>query len=176
MSLNFAHTAMTLLSSWIHVMLLYVRDRGDYEIDKIVAHQGDITKLKTLTFRVKWYGFLEDDFDTWESWSNLRETSHLHLYLIENNMKQLIPKKFRENYPSEFPLKDKPTKSTTVTGNTSRKRSRDADDTQEDRQPGQESGRPKKRVRINNQVVVIRHYKQKPHTHMEFLVPHNGTS
>jgi hypothetical protein len=30
-----------------------LRDRGDFEIDKIVAHQGDITKLKTLTFRVK---------------------------------------------------------------------------------------------------------------------------
>jgi hypothetical protein len=141
-----------------------LRDCGDIEIDKIVAHQGDITKLKTLTFRVKWYGFLEDDFDTWESWSNLRETSHLHLYLIANNMKQLIPKKFRENYPTEFPLKDKPTKSITVTGNTSRKRSRDADDTQEDQQPEKEAGGTKKRVRINNQVVVIRHYKKKPHT------------
>ena len=62
-------------------------------------------------------------------------------YLIQNDMKQLlIPRKFRENYQSEFPLKDKPTKSTTVTGNTSRKRSRDADGTQEDQQPDKEAG------------------------------------
>jgi hypothetical protein len=84
-----------------------LRDRGDYEIDKIVAHQGDITKLKSLTFRVKWHGYVEDDFDTWESWSNLRETAQLHHYLIQNKMKQLIPKKFHENYPSEFPPKNK---------------------------------------------------------------------
>ena len=83
-----------------------LRDRGDYEIDKIIEHQGDISKLKTPTFRVKWWGFVEDDFNTWEPWSSLRETTQLHLYLIQNKLKQLIPKKFHENYPSEFPLKN----------------------------------------------------------------------
>ena len=137
-----------------------LRDRGDFEIDKIVDHQGDITKLKTLMFRVKWYGFVEDEFDTWESWSNLRETTHLHQYLIQNNMKHLIPRKFRENYPSEFPLKDKPTKSLGMSGKRSRKEALE----QEVKQPEAETGRHKKRVRINKEVVVIRYYKKKPNT------------
>jgi hypothetical protein len=138
-----------------------LRDRGDFEIDKIIEHQGDITKLKTLTFRVKWYGFVEDDFDTWESWSILRETSHLHQYLIQNNMKQLIPKKFRENYPTEFPQKDKPSKSTSV----SQKRPRQSP--QEEVLPNggnhPERERTSKRLRINKRVVVVKYYK-KPRT------------
>ena len=46
--------------------IIALRDRGDYEIDKNIAHQGDNTKLKTLSFCVKLCGFVEDDFDTWE--------------------------------------------------------------------------------------------------------------
>jgi hypothetical protein len=66
-----------------------LRDKGDYEIEAIVAHEGDTTKLKSLKFQVKWYGF-GNDFNTWESWSNLRETTQLHLYSIQNKLKQLM--------------------------------------------------------------------------------------
>ena len=134
-----------------------LRDRGDYDIDKIVTHQGDITKLKTLTFRVKWYGFAEDDFDTWESWSNLRETTQLHHYLIANNLKQLIPKKFHENYPSEFPPKRKKSNDTSSHSESSHKRAHQ-DPPQED---AADTGR-KKRVRTNRDVVYVVRYRQKP--------------
>jgi hypothetical protein len=134
-----------------------LRDRGDYEIDKIVEHQGDITKLKTLKFRVKWYGFTEDDFDTWESWSNLRETVQLHRYLIANNMKQLIPKKFHENYPSEFPPKSKSNETPNPTEKHPHKCARNVRS-----EEVSVNKRGKGKVRISRDVVVLKRYKKKP--------------
>ena len=134
-----------------------LRDRGDYEIDKIVEHQGDITKLKTLKFRVKWYGFTEDDFDTWESWSNLRETVQLHRYLIANNMKQLIPKKFHENYPSEFPPKSK---SNEIPNPTEKHPHKCARNVRSEEVSVNKRGKGK--VRISRDVVVLKRYKKKP--------------
>ena len=135
-----------------------LRDRGDFEIDKIIEHQGDITKLKTLIFVSN--GMV--DFDTWESWSNLRETSHLYQYLIQNNMKQLIPKKkFRENYPTEFLQTDKPSKSTSVSQKPSCKSPQEAVSPDGGNPPEEEKN--KKRLRINEHVVVVKYYK-KPRT------------
>jgi hypothetical protein len=79
-----------------------MRDKNDFEIDKIIRHEGDARYLKTLRFEVKWLGYA-DEWNTWEYWKGLRETTALHLYLIDKDFKQLIPKRFRENYPSSFP-------------------------------------------------------------------------
>jgi hypothetical protein len=67
----------------------------DRDVEKILAHHGDIGRLKTLAFHVKWRGF--DEFlNSWEPWKNLRETEMLHRYLILHGLQKLISTKFRE--------------------------------------------------------------------------------
>jgi hypothetical protein len=63
-----------------------------------LAHRGDVGRLKTLAFYVKWRGF-DESFNSWESWKNLRETEMLRRYLILHGLQKLIPAKFRERYP-----------------------------------------------------------------------------
>ena len=75
-----------------------LRDKEEYYVEKILAHRGDIGRLKTLAFHVKWRGF-DESFNSWEPWKNLRETEMLHRYLIANGMQRLIPSKFRDKYP-----------------------------------------------------------------------------
>ena len=75
-----------------------LRDRDEYFVEKILAYRGDIGRLKTLAFLVKWRGY-DESFNSWEPWKNLRETEQLHRYLIANGMQRLIPAKFREKYP-----------------------------------------------------------------------------
>ena len=50
-----------------------LRDRDEFYFEKILAHHGDIGRLKTLAFHVKWRGF-DESFNSWEPWKNLRET------------------------------------------------------------------------------------------------------
>ena len=65
-----------------------------------MAHHGDVGRLKTLAFHVKWRGFDESFNSSWEPWKNLRETEMLHRYLILlHGLQKLIPAKFREKYP-----------------------------------------------------------------------------
>jgi hypothetical protein len=75
-----------------------LRDRDEFYVEKILAHHGDISRLKTLSFQVKWRGF-DESFNSWEPWKNLRETETLHRYLIVRGLQTLIPAKFRELYP-----------------------------------------------------------------------------
>jgi transposase InsO family protein len=75
-----------------------LRDRDDFYVEKILAHNGDVGRLKTLSFHVKWRGF-DESFNSWEPWKNLRETEALHRYLIAQGLQKLIPAKFRELYP-----------------------------------------------------------------------------
>ena len=74
------------------------KDYLEFFIDKILHHTGDVTKLSTLKFKIKWLGY-DDTCNTWEPWANLREMEILHKYLIVNNMRHIIPTQFRENYP-----------------------------------------------------------------------------
>jgi hypothetical protein len=67
-----------------------------------LAHHGDVDRLKTLAFHVKWRGF-DESFNSWKPWKNLRETEMLHRYLILHGLQKLIPAKFREKY-SELAL------------------------------------------------------------------------
>ena len=75
-----------------------LRNRDEFYVEKILAHYGDIGRLKTLAFHVKWRGF-DESFNSWEPWKNLRETEMLHRYLIIHGLQKLIPAKFREQYP-----------------------------------------------------------------------------
>jgi ribosomal protein L21E len=74
-----------------------LRDREEFFVEKILAHRGDVGRLKTLAFHVKWRGF-DESFNSWEPWKNLRETEMLHRYLILHGLQKLIPAKFREKY------------------------------------------------------------------------------
>ncbi len=67
-----------------------------------MAHHGDVGRLKTLAFHVKWRGF-DESFNSSEPWKSLRETEMLHRYLILYGLQKLIPAKFREKY-SELAL------------------------------------------------------------------------
>jgi hypothetical protein len=75
-----------------------LRDRDEFFVEKILAHRGDVGRLKTLAFHVKWRGF-DESFNSREPWKNLRETKMLHRYLFLHGLQKLIPAKFRERYP-----------------------------------------------------------------------------
>ncbi len=75
-----------------------LRDHDEFYVEKILAHYGDVGRLKTLAFHVKWWGF-DESFNSWEPWKNLRETEMLHRYLILHGLQKLIPAKFREKNP-----------------------------------------------------------------------------
>lgn len=70
------------------------RDYMEFFVEKILEHKGDLTKKKDIKFLVSWLGH-PDSENSWEPYSNLRDTDQLHAYLTEHNMKQLIPAKFR---------------------------------------------------------------------------------
>ena len=42
----------------------------------------------------------DQSYDSWEPIANLRDSTHLHSYLLEKNLTQLIPSKFRQVNPS----------------------------------------------------------------------------
>lgn len=70
------------------------RDDSQFEIDHIVSHKGHFTRLKSLSFRVRWKGYDASE-DTFEPWSNLRTTVQLHDYLRKIGKESLIPRQFR---------------------------------------------------------------------------------
>ena len=79
-----------------------MRDNEEFVVESIQEHRGDITKLTSLEFRVRWLGY-DATHDTWEPWKGLRATEKLHRYLIANNLHRMVPRKFQENYPLAFP-------------------------------------------------------------------------
>ncbi len=69
-------------------------DRDEFVIEKVIDHRGDLTKKSSLTFKVRWQGYSAEE-DTWEPWSQLRDTEALHVYLRSINKGNMIPKKFQ---------------------------------------------------------------------------------
>jgi hypothetical protein len=69
------------------------RDYLEFFIEKILAMSGDVKKVSTLDFHVKWLGY-DDTFNLWLPCKDLRETDILHSYLRRNNLGNIIPKKF----------------------------------------------------------------------------------
>ena len=52
-----------------------------------------LSQRKSLQFFVSWMGY-DQSYDSWEPYANLRDSDHLHSYLREKNLPQLIPSKF----------------------------------------------------------------------------------
>jgi hypothetical protein len=73
------------------------RDHLEYFIEKILEFEGDIKRVSTLRFHVKWLGY-DESHNSWERWKNLMNTEQLHTYLISVNLRHLIPRKFLLNY------------------------------------------------------------------------------
>jgi len=65
-------------------------DAGEFEIDKILDHDGDPSRKLEMQFLVKWKGF-DESHNSWEPWKHLYNTSQLHLYLRQKKMARLIP-------------------------------------------------------------------------------------
>ena len=66
------------------------RDRMEFFIEKILNHRSTIQKRKDLKFFVRC-----DSDGTWETYSALRNSIPLHLYLRDKNLEQLIPPRCR---------------------------------------------------------------------------------
>jgi hypothetical protein len=63
-----------------------------YVVDRILSHSGNFRNKASLSFRVRWKGYGEED-DTNEPWENVRTTAALHTYLKENNLQKYIPER-----------------------------------------------------------------------------------
>ena len=64
------------------------RDHTEFFVEKILDHRGNIE------FQVRWLGY-DVSNDSWETYANLRNSEHLHAYLLDKNLTQLIPSKYR---------------------------------------------------------------------------------
>ena len=70
------------------------RDYMEFFIEKILEHRGNLKRKTDLQFLVKWLGY-EDQNNSWEPYSELRDSEQLHQYLLENNLPHLVPTKYR---------------------------------------------------------------------------------
>ena len=75
------------------------RDSVDeFDIHSILDIRGNKHRGKwvrtNLEFLVKWDGYDDPLYNTWEPYSGVRDTEQLHQYLRANNLQYLIPNKF----------------------------------------------------------------------------------
>ena len=76
----------------------------EFFIEKISDHRGKLSQRKSPQFFVSWMGY-DQSYDSWEPYANLRDSDHLHSYLREKKLTQLIPSKFRQvNHSLEHTL------------------------------------------------------------------------
>ena len=73
------------------------RDHHEFFVAEILSFRGDVNKVSTLTFRVKWLAYDESCY-SWEQWRLLMNNEILHKYIFRVNLKNLIPRKFILNY------------------------------------------------------------------------------
>jgi transposase InsO family protein len=70
------------------------RDYLEFFIEKVLDHRGYPKRKNSLEFLIQWMGY-DSSYNSWEPWSNFRETECLHDYLREKNLSHLIPTKFK---------------------------------------------------------------------------------
>ena len=68
-----------------------MRDKEEYEVEKVLNHEGDIKLKGQMKFLVKWKGY-DESHNSWEPWKNLRLVDKLHAYLRKHTMGKIIPK------------------------------------------------------------------------------------
>ena len=79
-------------SSTVDPLDIARRDYLEFFVEEIIDHKGDVKKVSTLKFLVKWQGY-PDSANSWESWANLRLVAPLHDYLRSHQLSRLIPAK-----------------------------------------------------------------------------------
>ena len=57
-------------------------------------HRGKLSQRKSIQLFFSWMGY-DQSYESWEPLANLRDSTHLHSYLREINLTQLILTKFR---------------------------------------------------------------------------------
>jgi hypothetical protein len=72
-----------------------VQNNQKFYIEKILAHRGNPKKRTTMEFQVRWLGY-SSDHDSWEPYSNLRDTDQLIDYLKTHRLKSLIQHKHKQ--------------------------------------------------------------------------------
>jgi transposase InsO family protein len=72
-----------------------MHDQQEYVLEKVITHRGEKSRRKSMEFLVRWEGF-GPEFDSWEPYTNLRDTEQLLVYLSSNKLKTLIPQKHKE--------------------------------------------------------------------------------
>jgi hypothetical protein len=60
------------------------REYLEFFVEKILDMTGDLKKVSTLSFLVKWLGY-DDTYNTWEPWKNVRITDKVYVYLNMEN-------------------------------------------------------------------------------------------
>ena len=78
------------------------RDHHAFFLEEILSFRGDVRKVSTVTFRVKWLAY-DESYNSWEPWRLLIGNEVLHKYLIRVNLKNLVPRKFILNYTNYAP-------------------------------------------------------------------------
>jgi hypothetical protein len=68
-----------------------------YRVSKIIDHIGTPDNLLELRFRVRWYGYSEED-DTWEPLRNIESCEYLHKYLKKKREFKKLSKYFLNKY------------------------------------------------------------------------------
>ena len=71
-----------------------LKDRGEFHVEAIRQHTGNVARKSSLDFLVKWTGYAESE-NEWVPWSQLRNNPILHEYLRANGMAKLVPKEHR---------------------------------------------------------------------------------
>ena len=71
-----------------------IQNAQQHHIERIVNHDGDTNYRKKMWFEVKWLG-KPNSLNTWEPYSNLRDTDQLLDYCRLHNFKKLIPSKHK---------------------------------------------------------------------------------
>ncbi len=69
-------------------------EQQEFLVDSILAHRkAHGSKSRTdHEFLVKWVGYEEEKYNTWEPWEFVRDNEKLIVYLFENNLKQFLTK------------------------------------------------------------------------------------
>ena len=69
------------------------RDNLEFYVEKIISFKGDLRKVSSLTFLVKWLGY-DETHNSYEPWKQLKDNVKLHEFLINKNLKNIIPRKY----------------------------------------------------------------------------------
>jgi transposase InsO family protein len=73
------------------------KDKQVWDVQAILGHTGVKRKKSEMEFKVHWVGFPPEDY-TMGTWKDLSSNAVLHRYLIDNGMKSIIPKSYRNLY------------------------------------------------------------------------------